>query len=555
VSSRAASSPPTACSRSAPSRLAARHRRSADDQPWWKAGVLYQIYPRSYADSNGDGVGDLRGIIDRLDYLQRLGVDGLWLSPITMSPNEDWGYDVSDYRVVQPDLGTDADVDELIARADRRGIRILLDFVPNHTSDRHPWFVDSRASRTARHRDWYLWANPKPDGSPPNNWVSSFGGPAWTFDPRTGQYYMHNHLSSQPDLNWWNEEVRAEFDDILRFWFDRGVAGFRIDVCNIIVKDRQLRDNPVATAADSQESQLFGQRAVYNMNRPEAHEVIRRWRAIADRHDPPRVLVGETPVEDVEKLVEFHGDNDELHLAFNFGFITAPLEAGPMRDIVEALEALLPAEAWPVWTGSNHDMFRFPTRWAGDDRRKIRAALLMLFGLRGTVVLYQGDEIGQGDTVVKPPDLRDPLGVRYWPAYAGRDAGRTPMQWRDAPGGGFTTPDVTPWLPLGDTATANVEQQEHDPESPLVLTRALIALRRDSAELRAGAYASAPAPDGVWAWRRGEHTLVVVNLSDREAALDVKHARVLISTDRRRVGEKLSGRLALGAWEGVIAER
>jgi alpha-glucosidase len=535
--------------------LAARQSHSAGDQPWWKAGVLYQIYPRSYADSNGDGVGDLRGIIDRLDYLQRLGVDGLWLSPITMSPNEDWGYDVADYRAVQLDLGTDADVDELIAQADRRGLRILLDFVPNHTSERHPWFVDSRSSRAARHRDWYVWADPKPDGSPPNNWVSSFGGAAWTLDDVTGQYYMHNHLSSQPDLNWWNEEVRAEFDDILRFWFDRGVAGFRIDVCNIIIKDRLLRDNPVATAADSPEAQLFGQRAVYNVNRPEAHEVIRRWRAVADSYDPPRVLLGETPVDDLEKLVEFHGADDELHLAFNFGFITAPLEAGAMRDIVESLETLLPAHAWPVWTGSNHDMFRFPTRWAGDDPRKIRAALVMLLGLRGTVVLYQGDEIGQGDTPVEPPDLRDPLGVRYWPAYAGRDAARTPMQWSADPGGGFTTPDAKPWLPLGDTGSANVEDQERDPESPLVLTRALIALRRDTADLRAGAYSSVPAPDGVWAWRRGERTLVVVNLSDREATLDVKAGRVLISTDRTRVGEKLSRRLELGPWEGVIAER
>jgi alpha-glucosidase len=464
------------------------------------------------------------------------------------------GYDVADYRVVQSDLGTDADVGELIAQAGPRGIRILLDFVPNHTSDRHPWFVDSRSSRTSRYRDWYLWADPKPDGSPPNNWVSGFGGPAWTFDEATGQYYMHNHLSSQPDLNWWNEEVRAEFDDILRFWFDRGVAGLRIDVCNIIIKDARLRDNPVATPDDSAEAQLFGQRAVYNMNRPEAHDVIRRWRAIADSYDPPRVLIGETPVEDLRRLVDFHGANDELHLAFNFGFINAPLESGAMRDIVEALEALLPPDAWPVWTGSNHDMFRFPTRWAGNDRRRIRAALVLLLGLRGTPVLYQGDEIGQGDTKVEPPDLRDPLGVRYWPAYAGRDAGRTPMQWSDTPGGGFTTADATPWLPLGDTASANVESEERDPDSPLVLTRALIALRRATADLHAGAYATIPSPAGVWAWRRGEGTLVVVNLADVAAELDVGEARILIGTEPTRVGEKLAGRLRLGAWEAVIAD-
>ena len=527
---------------------------ASDDSPWWKAGVLYQIYPRSYADSNGDGVGDLRGIISRLDYVERLGIDGIWLSPITRSPNEDWGYDVSDYRLVQPDLGTDADVDELIAEAARRGICILLDFVPNHTSDQHPWFVDARSSRTARYRDWYLWADPKPDGSPPNNWVSGFGGPAWTLDELTGQYYMHNHLSSQPDLNWWNEEVRAEFDDILRFWFDRGVAGFRIDVCNIIVKDALLRDNPVATAADSAEARMFGQRAVYNMNRPEAHDVIRRWRAIADSYDPPRVFVGETPVEELDQLVEFHGDNDELHLAFNFGFINAPLDAEAMRGIVEAMEALLPPEAWPVWTGSNHDMFRFPTRWAGDDPAKIRAALVMLFGLRGTPVIYQGDEIGQGDTALEPPDLRDPLGVRYWPAYAGRDAGRTPMHWSDTPGGGFTAAGVTPWLPVGDTAHANVEGQERDPNSPLVLTRALIALRRSREDLHAGSYASIPTSEAVWAWRRGARTVVAINLSDQTVTIDAGDGRVLIGTTPTRVGEKLLGPLELDPWEGVIAE-
>jgi alpha-glucosidase len=532
-------------------------RAGGDGDPWWKAGVLYQIYPRSFADSNADGVGDVRGVIGKLDYLQWLGVDGIWLSPITRSPNLDWGYDVSDYRAVQPDLGTDADVDELIADAGRRGIRVLLDFVPNHSSDQHPWFVESRSSRDARRRDWYVWADPAPDGSPPNNWVSGFGGPAWTLDPATGQYYMHNHLASQPDLNWWNEEVRDEFDAILRYWFDRGVAGFRIDVCNIIIKDALLRDNPPATAEDSAEAQLFGQRSVYNMNRPEAHDVIKRWRAIADSYDPPRVLVGETPVEELEKLVAFHGDNDELHLAFNFGFIGAPLEAEAMRGIVEAMERLLPADAWPAWTGSNHDMFHLATRWAHDEPRRIRAALVVLLGLRGTPVLYQGDEIGQGDTVVEPPDLRDPLGVNYWPAYAGRDAGRTPMQWRDAPGAGFTAPDAKPWLPIGDTTRANVEHQRDDPASLLSLTRALIARRRESADLHAGAYESVTAPDGVWAWRRGAHTLVVCNLQDAEVTLAGFDGTVLVATDHTRVGDTVAATLRLGPWEAVIvgAER
>ncbi len=272
-----------------------------------------------------------------------------------------------------------------------------MDIVPNHTSEQHPWFVDARSSRTAAHRDWYVWADGKEGGQPPNNWVSSFGGPGWTLDERTGQYYFHNHLAEQPDLNWWNEEVRDTFDDIFGFWSDRGVAGFRIDVCNVIIKDAELRDNPPATEDDDFETQMFGQRSVYNANRPEVHEVIRRWRRQADRYDEPRLLIGETPVP-VDKLAEFYGDgSDELGLAFNFNFINAPFQAPAMRAIVEETEAALPAGAWPAWTGSNHDMFRFPTRWAEDDPAKVRLALLMLLSLRGTPVLYQGDEIGMGE--------------------------------------------------------------------------------------------------------------------------------------------------------------
>ncbi len=314
-------------------------RASGPGHPWWQSAVLYQIYPRSFADSNADGVGDLQGVIDHLDHLEWLGIDGIWLSPITVSPNADWGYDVADYRAVQPDLGTMETFDRLVAAAGRRHIRVLLDIVPNHTSEHHPWFVDSRSSVTAPKRDWYVWSAPKADGSVPNNWVSSFGGPAWTLDDTTGQFYLHNHLSEQPDLNWWNEEVRNEFDAILRFWFDRGVAGFRIDVCNIVVKDAQLRDNPPATVDDDFEAQLFGQRPVYSGNRPEVHEVIRRWRRLADSYDPPRALIGETPVK-IEELAKYYGDGrDELDLAFNFPFLTAPFDPTAMRDIVESTES------------------------------------------------------------------------------------------------------------------------------------------------------------------------------------------------------------------------
>jgi alpha-glucosidase len=523
------------------------------EEPWWKTGVLYQIYPLSFADSNGDGFGDLRGIVERLDHLEWLGVDGIWLSPITVSPNEDWGYDVADYRAVQPEMGTLEDLDALVAAAKARGIRVLLDFVPNHSSDQHPWFVESRSSRDAGKRDWYIWADPKPDGSPPNNWISSFGGPAWKRDDATGQFYMFNHLSSQPDLNWWNNAVRAEFDAIIRFWFDRGIAGFRIDVCNLIVKDAELRDNPPATASDDAGAQAIGQRTVYNGNRPEVHDVIRGWRTIADEYDEPRVLIGETPVEEREALARFYGDDDELNLAFNFPFITAPFEAEPLRRIVEETEALLPPGAWPAWTGSNHDMSRLATRWAGNDPRKIRAALVMLLTLRGTPVLYQGDEIGLGDVAVAQDQLRDPLGVRYWPHYAGRDAMRTPMHWGNTPGGGFTEPGVMPWLPLGDTDTHNVEDQRADGESILALTRDLIALRKRTPDLQVGSYETLPMADGVWAWRRGTSAVVVINMTDAVAAVNLT-GRIGIGTDRARDGQSIGSSDSLRPWEALVIE-
>jgi alpha-glucosidase len=524
-------------------------------EPWWKTGVLYQIYPRSFADSNGDGTGDLPGIIEHLDHLQWLGVDGIWLSPITVSPNADWGYDVADYLAVDPDLGTADDVDRLIAEARNRGIRVLLDIVPNHTSEQHPWFLDSRSSRDSLHRSWYVWADPKPDGSPPNNWISSFGGPAWTLDESTGQYYLHNHLREQPDLNWWDDQVRRAFDGILANWLDRGVAGFRIDVCSIIIKDALLRDNPPATDADSWEEQMFGQRSVYNANRPEVHEVIRGWRQLADRY-PDSVLVGETPVASFDVLAEYYGTGeDELHLAFNFPFISSPLEAGSMRAIVEATEKALPSAAWPVWTGSNHDMSRFATRWAGGDEAKARVALLMLLCLRGTPVLYQGDEIGQADTEVPHERMRDPLGVRYWPAYAGRDAMRTPMPWRSGPGGGFTEPGVEPWLPMGDTAGCNVEDQRGDPDSMLSLARDLIALRRETPDLQSGSYRSLATTPGTWAWSRGDRTVVMANMSDGEGVLEGLTGRVLLCTVRAHDAEPVDGVLRLKGWEAAVVER
>jgi alpha-glucosidase len=472
-------------------------------QPWWQRAVLYQVYVRSFADSDGDGVGDLNGITARLEYLDWLGVDALWLSPVTPSPDQDWGYDVADYTAVQPVFGGMPALDELVAKAAERDIQVIIDLVPNHTSDRHPWFEEARAARDSPRRDWYVWADPKPDGSAPNNWRSSFGGgPAWTLDERTGQYYLHNFLPEQPDLNWWNEDVRAAFDGILRFWLDRGIAGFRIDVAHGIVKDRQLRDNPDPTVS------------TYNANRDEVHEVFKRWRRIIDEYEPPRVLLGETWVMELDRLARFYGSGeDELHLAFNFPFTFSALDATATRDIVEATEAALPERAWPVWMLSNHDIQRFPTRMAGDDERKARAALLLLLTLRGTPVLYYGDELGMPQGDVPPERQRD---------MAGRDGARTPMPWN----GGWDDP----WLPLSADVVP-VAAQAEDEASFLSFCRGLIAQRRANPDLLGGAYETLPAPDGVWAFRRGESTTVTVNLTDEEVEAQ---------------GERLA------PWQGVI---
>jgi alpha-glucosidase len=476
-------------------------------RPWWQRAVLYQVYVRSFSDSDGDGVGDLRGVVEKLDYLQWLGVDALWLSPVTVSPDKDWGYDVADYTDVQPVFGGLAALDQLIAEAGTRDIRVIVDIVPNHSSDRHPWFAEARAARDSPRRNWYVWADAKSDGSPPNNWRSTFGGgSAWMLDERTGQYYLHNFLPEQPDLNWWNENVRVAFDEILRFWLDRGIAGFRIDVAHGIVKDRELRDNPDPAIS------------TYNANRDDVHDVLRRWRRVVDEYEPQRVLLGETWVMEPDRLARFYGSgDDELHLAFNFPFTFSELDADALRKVVEATEAALPTPAWPIWMLSNHDIVRFPTRMAGGDERKARAALFLLLTLRGTPVLYYGDELGMPQAEVPAAQMRD---------MAGRDGARTPMPWN----GGWSDP----WLPL----SADVEpvaSQRADEGSFLNYARSLIAQRRANPDLVDGEYETLPAPDGVWRFRRGEGTTVTVNLSDDEAEL------------------KDGSRLA--PWQGVVQRR
>ena len=518
---------------------------------WWRGAVIYQIYPRSFGDSDGDGIGDIGGIIDHLDHLAWLGVDTVWLNPVTVSPNTDFGYDVADYCDVQPEYGTLADFDRLVKETDARGIRILNDLVPNHTSDQHAWFADARSSRTAEHRDWYVWADGKPDGSPPNNWLSEFGGDAWTLDETTGQYYLHLFLPTQPDLNWWNPEVAEAFDGILKFWFDRGVAGFRIDVCQAIVKDRDLRDNPSATDEDSPNERAFGQRRVYSANRPEVHDVMKRWRKVARAFEPERLLLGETYVWDLQALTAFYGKrDDEIQLGFNIPFVTAKFDASLLSGIVGKVQELFPAHAWPVWTGSNHDAKRFATRWGDGDERKIRCALMLLLTLRGTPVLYYGDEIGMPDVELTQEQLRDPVGLRFWPAYSGRDPGRTPMQWTDASGAGFTKPRAQPWLPIGDNRSCNVEAQRRDESSVLHLTRDLIALRK---EFASAPYSKRQSPDGTWVYRRGKH-VIALNLSDETVKISRLRGVVRISTTRARDGQEFSGGLSLDGWEGVVVD-
>ncbi len=517
--------------------------------PWWHGAVLYQLYVRSWRDADGDGYGDLRGIITRLDHLSWLGVDGIWLSPTMPSRDEDWGYDVSDYTGVHPELGTLEDLDTLIAEAAKRNLRVLLDLVPNHSSSAHPWFVDASSSRDSEHRDYYVWADPAPGGGPPNNWLDATGQSAWQWDDRTGQYYLHNFLESQPDLNWWLPAVHEEFRRILAFWFDRGVAGFRIDVAHGLYKDAELRDNP-PLAEDNPLAGRFGLRPVYNANRPETHAVFRDWREIAGRYVPPRLLLGETWVAEFARLAQFYGDNDELQLAFNFPFVFAGFGAPQLSGVVAQTLASMPAGACPVWMASNHDVGRFPSRWGGDDGRKTRLGLLILATLPGTTVLYYGDEIGMSDVDV-PADLqRDRMTRSGHSPRFNRDRARTPMQWDSSRSGGFTADGVTPWLPVGDGARCNVEDQCLDKASVLWLCRSLLALRHAELGGRVARYEQLPAADGQWAYRVGDLT-VVASFSDQPAGIVAPIGEVLLGTS---AADPPAGDSAvLRPWEGIVA--
>ncbi|HET7026455.1 MAG TPA: alpha-amylase family glycosyl hydrolase [Candidatus Limnocylindrales bacterium] len=531
-----------------------------DPRHWWRHGVLYQIYPRSYQDSNGDGVGDLPGITSRLDHLggrsDSLGIDGIWISPFYPSPMADFGYDVADYCDVDPTFGTLADFDELLDQAHERGIRIIVDLVPNHSSSEHPWFRESRSSRTNAKRDWYVWRDPGPHGEPPNNWKSTFSrvqDSAWTLDPSTGQMYLHSFLPEQPDLNWANPEVRRAFDGILRFWLDRGVDGFRIDVAHMMAKDPDLRDNPVPAPGQDWLDFLRSAR-MFNADQPAVHDILRSWRRTLDSYGRDRMDVGEVYLLDPKRMVEYYGSGaDELDLAFNFSFLRAPFSADAFRRSVEEFEALLPPDAWPDYTLSNHDHPRAVSRYApGEDlargRRRARLLMLMLLTLRGTPFLYQGEEIAMADGPVPPDRIVD---------VDGRDPERTPMQWDDGPSGGFTT--GAPWLPVSpESRIVNVEAQRDDPRSMLAFTRSLIALRRGTPALTAGVYSTVRgAPDGTYLYERRigtERWRVALNFGTEPVSVELDGIVRASSDPDRAVGEPASGRFELGPEAGVLVE-
>ena len=527
---------------------------------WWQNGVVYEIYPRSFADADGDGTGDLAGITDRLDYLAWLGVDAIWIAPFYPSPMADFGYDVSDYTDVDPLFGSLADLDALLAAAHERGIRVLVDYVPNHTSNQHPWFVESRASGNNAKRDWYVWRDAGPNGEPPNNWISMFAGPAWEWDETTQQFYLHTFLAEQPDLNWRNPETRAAMFDVARFWLDRGVDGFRIDVAPMVMKDPELRDNPPNPSSD--EAHRLGawaqQLHLNDHAHPDMHELYRDFRSLLESYNDDRVSIGELHHPDYDVWAKYYGERqDEIHVPFNFHLTYSPWTADAVRAAVEGVQGVLPPGAWASWVLGNHDQPRFasPHR-AGRDQARV--GMLLLLTLRGTPTIYYGEEIGMVDVPVSRDDSRDPVERRE--PGRGRDPERSPMQWDAAPNGGFSSPDATPWLSLApDANRVNVAGQAEDPDSILTLTRRLIALRREHPVLRLGDFERfGPTPDGTFSFRRlsadGQLT-VVLNLTGEERSVpDAGPGRVLIGTHRDRDGSPVAAEVALRPNEAVVVE-
>ncbi|HMF25359.1 MAG TPA: alpha-amylase family glycosyl hydrolase [Pseudolabrys sp.] len=523
-----------------------------DKTAWWKRGIIYQIYPRSFQDTDADGVGDLKGIRERLNYLSWLGVDAIWISPIYPSPMADFGYDVSNYCDIDPLFGSLHEFDQLIAGAHKRGIKVILDFVPNHTSDRHPWFLESRASKSSPKRDWYIWRTGKPDGSPPNNWLSQFGGPAWNFDPVTSQYYLHSFLREQPDLNWRNPAVRTAMYDVLRFWLERGVDGFRVDVIWLLIKDAELRDNPANPdyrATDPASTRFLSR---HNADQPETQEIVAEMRSVLEQYDE-RVLIGEIYLP-IERLVAYYGkDLRGAHLPFNFQLIQTAWTADAIARLVREYEQALPPGGWPNWVLGNHDRPRIASRVGGG---QAPIAAMLLLTLRGTPTMYYGDELGIGNVTIPPEALQDPWEKNEPGLGLGRDPSRTPFQWDATKNAGFT--DGRPWLPVSPSYKSfNVATLRNDPTSLLSLYRRLLSIRRHYLALSIGKYRLIGVQGNAIAYERvaeGERIITCLNFGGIEQRISVQEvvgSTILASTHGDRA--HLNSDFVLRADEGLVA--
>ncbi len=529
---------------------------------WWQRGVVYQIYPRSFQDTSGNGVGDLQGVIERLAYLndgteRSLGVDAIWLSPFYPSPMKDFGYDVSDYCNVHPLFGDLATFDRLIEEAHKRGIRIIIDYVPNHTSDEHPWFIESRSSRDNPKADWYIWRDPKPDGSPPNNWGSVFGGPAWEWDETRQQYYFHQFVVGQPDLNWRNPEVKAAMFDVLRFWLERGVDGFRMDVIGMIIKHPDMPDQPWLTDVDPnlpENAIYWRQEHIYDQDQDDVHQVLREMRALLDEYGDT-VGIGEL-FYSLPRWVKYYGEQgDELHLPFNFRLIDhLPVwDAQQARRIVDDVDGAVPPFGWPNYVLGNHDQPRVASRFGAE---QARTAAMLLLTLRGTPTLYYGDELGIPNGDIKPEQKVDPWGIQMGVKYT-RDVCRTPMQWDDSPYAGFS--NVEPWLPVTpDYRTRNVAAQDKDERSMLNLYRRLLWYRKGSAPLYGGSYQAVDTPHAdVFAYLReadGERIFVALNFGDEERTVSPPSRGQLVLSTALDRAQGVTNEVKLRPYEGVIIE-
>jgi alpha-glucosidase len=522
---------------------------------WWQRGVVYQIYPRSFQDSNRDGVGDLQGIVSRLDYLKWLGIKSVWISPINPSPMVDFGYDISDYESIDPLFGSLADFDVLIHAVHAQDMKLIMDLVPNHTSDRHPWFLESRSSRDNRRRNWYIWKDPGQDGGYPNNWLSSFGGSAWEWDEKTKQYYYHAFDKAQPDLNWRNPEVQRAMFDVMRYWLDKGVDGFRVDVMWHMIKDEHFRDNPPNPDYEKHMSTFHQVLPLYSTDQPEVHDVVKKMRSLLDTY-ADRMMIGEIYLP-VQRLVAYYGaDLSGAHLPFNFQLITLPWEPEQILSALIAYEAALPPKGWPNWVLGNHDKPRIASRVGAE---QARVAAMLLLTLRGTITLYYGDEIGMRDVAIPMEEIVDPRGLNMPDKNLGRDPARTPMQWDASAYSGFS--EVKPWLRADRLhKEINVEKQKSSAGSLLTLHRTLLALREKEPAFMAGDFVPVYADNQLLSYIREleghPRFLVVLNLSHRPCYFKgdrEKYAGTIeVSTVPEMEGNVIGDIIVLEADQGVI---